>query len=88
MNKLRLLFQLCLSFVAIPLGFNDKLSQFCDRCGRTNWRMAWWDYSNKVWEAVAGNVNGYRHGCYCPQCFTVLARERNIRLVWVPEIRK
>lgn len=88
MSTLRLLLQSWLSAVAIPLGLNHKLGQFCDRCGRTGWRMAWWDDTNKVWEAVAGNVNGHRHGCYCPQCFTALAREKGIRLLWVPTVNQ
>lgn len=86
MNRLRLLCQRLLSAVAIPLGFNHRLSQFCDRCGRSNWRRAWWDDTNKVWEAVAGNVNGCRHGCFCPDCFTILAREKGIHLTWKPVI--
>lgn len=87
MNKLRLLYQAVLSAIAIRFGFNDKLGQFCDRCGRTKWRMAWWDDKHTIWEAVAGNLNGCRHGCYCPQCFTILAREKGIRLIWVPTVR-
>ena len=90
MNMLRLLYQHLLSMVAIPLGFNDRLTQFCDRCGRTKWAVHWWDDSDRteVWKAVAWNVNGHHHGCFCPACFTVLARKKNIRLIWRPIIEQ
>lgn len=83
MNKLRLLFQNVLGVMAISLGYNHKLSQFCDRCGRTRYLSFW--AANDVWIAVAGNVNGCRHGAYCVLCFDYLARAKGIRLNWVPE---
>jgi hypothetical protein len=79
-NSLWLSFQYLLSAVAIPLGFNDKLNQFCDRCGRTNYACFW--SANEVWEAVAGNVNGHRHGAYCVSCFDVLARRKCVAIQW------
>ena len=88
MNRLRLFYQRLLSAVAIPLGLNHLLTQFCDRCGRTNWPMVWWDDTTQVWEAVAGNVNGHHHGCFCPNCFTILAREKGILIVWRPVIEQ
>lgn len=86
MNKLRLAFQYLLSAIAIPLGFNDKLSQFCDRCGRTKWVGFW--ASNEVWISVAGNVNGHRHGAYCVPCFDFLARRKCISLDWTPTFKQ
>jgi hypothetical protein len=86
MNKLRLLYQYLLGAIARPLGFNDRLSQFCDHCGRTKWSVRWWDETNKVWESVAGNVNDRHHGCFCPDCFTILARKKGIWLVWKPTV--
>ena len=88
LNKIRLGYQHLLSAIAIPLGFNHRLVQFCDRCGRTRWGVSWWDHSGMVWEAVAGNINGHRHGCFCPKCFTELARENGIYLIWKPTIEK
>jgi hypothetical protein len=88
MNKFRLLCQAALSAIAIPLGFNDKLTQFCDRCGRSHWRMVWWDETNVVWETVVGNINGCRHGCYCPACFTAIAHDKGVRILWVPIIEQ
>jgi hypothetical protein len=85
-NKLRLIYQHVLSVIAKPLGFNHRLTQFCDRCGKTNWGMHWWDYSTIIWEAVAGNVNGHHHGCFCPPCFTALANEKGLSIVWRPAI--
>lgn len=85
MNRLRLFYQWALStWVAIPLGFNDRLRQFCDRCGRTKYLCFWADTS--VWESVAGNVNGHHHGAYCAPCFDKLARRKGIRLDWKPEV--
>lgn len=85
MNRLRLALQWLLSAIAIPLGFNHKLGQCCDRCGRfAAWKGFWAD--NDVWEAVAGNVNGCRHGCFCRDCFTLIARDKGIRLDWKPSI--
>jgi hypothetical protein len=46
----------------------------------------WWDESNEVWEAVAGNLHGCRHGCFCVECFTILAEEKGILLLWKPTI--
>jgi hypothetical protein len=83
---LRLSYQRLLSAIAIPLGFNHRLIQFCDRCGRTRTDLSWWDDTGKVWEAVAGNVNGHHHGCFCAECFTILAREKGIYLTWKPTI--
>lgn len=82
MNRLRLAFQFLLSVTAIPLGFNDRLSQFCDRCGRTKYVSFW--AANDLWIAVAGNVNGHRHGAYCVPCFDLLARKKGILLQWTP----
>jgi hypothetical protein len=87
MNRLRLFYQCVLGAIARRLGFNHLLVQFCDRCGRTRWVMCWWAH-NKVWEAVAGNVNGCHHGCFCPDCFTILAHKKGIRLLWKPTIRR
>lgn len=84
MNRIRLTLQHILSAIAIPLRFNDRLIQFCDRCGRSRYLGFWAD--NEVWEAVAGNVNGHRHGAYCIECFNSLASERGILLQWKPEI--
>lgn len=86
MNKLRLALQWLLSAIAIPLGFNDKLCQFCDRCGRGMAGKGFWAV-NDVWEAVAGNVNGHRHGCFCRDCFTAIARAKGIVLEWKPVVR-
>ena len=88
MNRLRLFYQRLLSAIAIPLGFNWRLTQYCDRCGRSHWPMCWWDDTTEVWEAVAGNVNGYHHGCFCPDCFTILAKKKGIWLVWRPTIER
>jgi len=87
MNKLRLLFQKLLSAVAIACGFNHRLVQFCDRCGRTHRIAMWWDETDEVWESVAGNVDGHHHGCFCLECFTILAREKGIPLIWIPTIQ-
>lgn len=84
MNRIRLAFQRALSAIAIPLGFNDHLVQFCNHCGRTHYLPFW--ASNDVWESVAGNVHGCRHGAYCVPCFDALARRRGIYLDWKPEI--
>ena len=81
-NWLRLLYQHVLGTIAIRFGFNDKLSQFCDRCGRTGYIPFW--TANDIWIAVAGNVNGHRHGAYCVPCFDVLARAKGICLDWTP----
>lgn len=86
MNKLRLIFQSMLGTVAIRLGFNHRLHQFCDRCGRTRWTAHWWDDSTEVWEAVAGDINGHHHGCFCLDCFTILAREKDICITWKPSM--
>jgi hypothetical protein len=86
LNRVRLLYQYSLGFIARHLGFNHLLTQFCDRCGRTRWGISWWDDTTKVWEAVAGNVNGHHHGCFCPNCFSVLAKEKGIYLIWKPTI--
>lgn len=82
MNRLRLLFQWALGAIARPLGFNHRLGQFCDRCGRTNYVGFWAD--NSVWIPIAGNVNGCRHGAYCVSCFDYLARAKGIILEWTP----
>jgi len=83
MNTLRLRFQWLLT----ALGLNDLLHlvQFCDRCGRSGrlWVSWWADMS--LWEAVAGNVNGHHHGCYYPNCFDWLARQKGVFLRWKPE---
>jgi len=84
MNRLRLLFQFVLGMVARTFGINDKLSQFCDRCGRTHYLSFW--STNEVWIAVAGNVNGHQHGAYCIACFHYIARQREILLDWTPTI--
>lgn len=88
MDRLRLLFQCALSSIARPLGVNHLLTQYCDRCGRTNWPTGWWDDSTEVWEAVAGNVNGHHHGCFCLNCFTIMAAEKNIQIMWRPVIER
>lgn len=88
MNRLRLIYQHGLGTVALLLGFNHRLTQFCDRCGRTNWAARWWDCTTKVWETVAGNVNGQHHGCLCLDCFTILARDKGIHLMWQPTIEQ
>ena len=80
MNTLRLGFQWLLSSIAISMGFNDRLGQYCDRCGRTRY-VGFWS-ANEVWEAVAGNVNGHRHGAYCVPCFDVLARRQCVPIQW------
>ena len=83
MNWLRLRFQRLMSALAIPFGFNDRLVQFCDRCGRTHYLSFWAD--NDVWESVAGNANGHRHGAYCVYCFDVMATEQSVGIQWKPE---
>ena len=88
MNRLRLFFQHLLSTIAIPLRINYLFTQFCDRCGRSDWGIRWWDDTYQVWEAVAGNVNDQHHGCYCPTCFTILARNKGIVLIWKPVIEE
>lgn len=87
--KVRLGFQSILGAIARPLGFNDKLTQFCDRCGTGGawWPFSWWAVDIKLWEKVAGNVNNCHHGCYCPRCFTSLAREKGIGIDWIPTER-
>lgn len=87
MNTLRLILQSLLGAIARPLGFNDRLVQFCDRCGRSgqSW-PSWWSEDVTVWEAIAGNVNGHHHGCYCPNCFDEIACSKGISLRWKPEI--
>ena len=84
MNFIRLAFQYVLGFVARHYGFNDKLGQFCDHCGRTGY-ISFWSV-DEVWESVAGNVNGYRHGAYCVLCFDLLAKRKGIWLHWTPTI--
>lgn len=86
MNRLRLSLQWLLSAIAIPLGVNDRLTQFCDRCGRTRFLSFWAD--TEVWEAVAGNVNGHHHGCYCIPCFAAIAERKGVRLEWKPFFRE
>jgi hypothetical protein len=81
-NWIRLKIQWLLSAIAIPLGFNHRLSQFCDRCGKSHW-MGFWA-ANDVWIAVAGNVNDHRHGAFCISCFDALARRKGILLDWTP----
>lgn len=88
MNRLRLAYQHILGNIAILLGFNHLLTQFCDRCGRTKWSISWWDDTAEVWEAVAGNVNGHHHGCFCSNCFTALARNKGIVITWKPIINE
>ena len=81
--KIRLGFQWLLT----ALGLNTVLSlvQFCDRCGKSgaNWPRWWAD--TVLWEQIAGNVNGHHHGCFCPTCFTDLAKEKGIRIRWIPQ---
>lgn len=84
--KARLIFQRVLGLVARRFGFNDRLSQFCDGCGRTDW-MGFWS-ANDVWIAVAGNVNSHRHGAYCISCFDRMARAKGIVLEWTPTLRQ
>lgn len=85
MNKARLIFQWLLFHILHPLGLADRLVQHCDRCGRSGGNgPIWWDFSNAVWEAVAGNKNGHRHGCYCIYCFDTMAAEKGIVLMWEP----
>ena len=82
-NKLRLLLQWLLSTIAIPLGFNHKLSQFCWVCGRSNTVWFWSD--KNVWDRIAPS-NRYRHGIYCVSCFDKMARQKGICLAWTPTI--
>ena len=86
MNTLRLVFQSLLGAIARALSFNDHLTQFCDRCGRSGASWPSWWADTKLWESVAANVNGHHHGCYCPSCFDEMARSKGIRLRWKPEI--
>lgn len=85
MAKYRLYYQYLLGTIARRFGFNDKLSQFCDCCGRTHYTSFWAE--NDTWIAVAGNVNGHRHGAYCVMCFHALAKKKGIHLHWSPEIK-
>ena len=57
--------------------------QRCDRCGKIP-RASWWDDTNSVWEAVAGNLHGFRHGCFCIQCFTSIAAQKGLLVTWRP----
>jgi hypothetical protein len=86
MNRFRLLAQELLGIIARWLDFNDRLSQFCDRCGRSGAGWPSWWADTPLWESVAGNVNGHHHGCYCPSCFDELARAKGILLLWKPEL--
>ena len=87
MNYIRLRAQELLGVIARTFRFNDRLTQFCDRCGRSGrlW-PSWWAEDIKVWEMVAGNVNGCHHGCYCPNCFDEIAHSKGIALRWKPEL--
>ena len=84
MSGIRLAYQRILSAVAIPLGFNDRLVQFCDRCGRTRYLSFWADTA--VWEAVAGNVNGCHHGAFCVPCFNAVAERKGLHINWKPAL--
>jgi hypothetical protein len=83
--KLRLAFQSLLGALARPLGFNDRLVQFCDRCGMSGAQWPTWWAETSLWEKVAGNVNGHHHGCFCPRCFDDLAVVKGLRLQWTPQ---
>ena len=90
MNKFTLLCQAALSAIAIPLGFNDKLTQFCDRCV-DEVTGAWCGGMKLMWcgrQCFVGNINGCRHGCYCPACFTAIAHDKGVRILWVPIIEQ
>ena len=54
-------------------------SESCQVCGR---RYTWsrWVASNEMYAWVKGNLGG----TLCPRCFTTMAWDKGIRLVWTP----
>lgn len=72
-------------YFARSFGFSDRLVQRCDRCGRIP-PTSWWDPSNEVWEAVCGNLNGHRHGCFCINCFSKIASKKGVFIDWRPTL--
>ena len=60
-----------------------EIIEFCQRCGIQQ-PIAWHCKSDELWK----KINGTKNGVLCPKCFSELAQEKGIFIMWYPEVFK
>lgn len=73
---------LWLKLFICKIGYGDRLTEFCQECGRTT-DLVWWA-PDALWLELTGERHG--GGVRCTACFDRTATRRGIILRWRPEV--